>query len=267
MRPRWKVERSWAWEGKKPVDSREAQSILSLHRAGEPDVDEARLQEALRQAESDPELARWWREEQELDRIIASKLAAVEEPAGLKAQILSARVTQPRVIRPGWSRAVLAAAASIVVLAVLFGSWRGPFQPAVSSADYRDEMVSFIKVSPSLELESSDLGRLKDFLAQANAPAQFSVPKRLQKYEPIGCRVLRFRGEDVSLICFKIGGDNLAHLFVTNPKTVRTGGRASAPVFATEEGWMTATWTEDGQAYLLAVKGNRSELEKFLNTS
>lgn len=67
-------------------------------------------------------------------------------------------------IRPTWSRGILLAAASIVALAVLFSSWHGPFQPAASMADYCDEMVSFIKVAPNLELESSELTRLKDFL-------------------------------------------------------------------------------------------------------
>ncbi|MBA3832599.1 MAG: hypothetical protein H0X34_12045 [Chthoniobacterales bacterium] len=249
------------------MDSAEARSLLSLYRADDSAADGARLVEVLGQVKADPELARWWSDEQELDRIIASKLATTHVPAGLKARIISRAEPRPTAIRPTWSRAPLLAAAAIVALAVLFSSWRGPFQPALSIADYRDEMVSFVKVAPSLELESSDMGRVKDFLARANAPAQFNVPKRLQKFDPIGCRVLRFRGEDVSLICFKIGGESLAHLFVTNPKTVWTGARGSAPVFASKQGWMTASWTEDGQAYLLAVKGDRAGLEKFLSTS
>ncbi|MDQ6625064.1 MAG: DUF3379 domain-containing protein [Verrucomicrobiota bacterium] len=249
------------------MDNREARSILSTYRPGEPAVDDGRRDEALRKAEAEQDLAQWWTEEQKLDRIIASKLATTHVPAGLKERIMPTLEARPERVRSTWSRGLLLAAASIVALAVIVGFWRGPFQPAASLADYRDEMVSFIKVAPSLELESSDLGRLKTFLAKANAPARFTVPKNLQKYEPIGCRVLRFRGQDVSLVCFKIGGDRLAHLFVTTPKTVRTGGSATAPVFADEEGWMTATWTEDGQAYLLAVQGNRAATEKFLETT
>ncbi|MDQ6809440.1 MAG: hypothetical protein M3Z64_08470 [Verrucomicrobiota bacterium] len=249
------------------MDNRKARSVLSTYRADEPALDDARLQEAFRKVEADPELSRWWSEEQELDRIIAAKLATTRVPAGVKARVTPAVEARPQIVRRGWSRGLLLAAASIVALAALFSSWRGPFQPAASMADYRGEMVSFVKVAPSLELESSDMGRLKKFLAKAKAPAQFTVPKKLQNYDPVGCRVLRFREHDVSLVCFKIGGDKLAHLFVTDPKTVRTGGRASDPVFAEENGWMTATWTEDGQAYLLAVKGDRAAAEKFLGTS
>lgn len=249
------------------MDDREARSILSLYRSGDAGIDEARLQEALQKAETESGLSRWWIEEKELDQIIASKLAASDVPADLKRRITSAMDLPPSVIRPIWSRAILLAAASIVALAVLFSSWRGPFQPAASLADYRDEMVSFIKVAPNLEMESTDLAHLQDFLAKADAPASFTVPTKLQKYEPLGCRVLRFRGRDVSLVCFQLGGDNLAHLFVTDAKTVPTGARASAPVFVSEGDWMTASWTEGDQAYLLTVKGDRPTLANYLGTS
>lgn len=249
------------------MDEREARAVLGMHRAEETGFDEARLQEALRKAETDPELARWWSEEKELDLLIASKLVHTHVPPGLKARITSGVEMRPSVVRPNWSRAALLAAACLVAMAVLFSSWRGPFQPAVSMADYRDEMVGFVKVAPNLELESADMGQLKDFLAKAEAPAQIKVPTKLRNYEPAGCRVLRFRGRDVSLICFKLGGENLAHLFVTNAKTVRSDGSASDPEYAAEEDWMTATWTDDDQSYLLTVKGDRAALEKFLSAS
>ncbi len=249
------------------MDNREAYSILSLHRPEEPALDEGRLQEALRKVEADPELAQWWKAERELDAIIAAKLTSTQLPADLKSRLLSPAPMRTRVVRSSWSRAVLAAAASIVVLGVIFSSWRGPFQTAVSLADYREEMVSFIKVPPNLELQSSDLARLKTFLEKADAPAQFALPKNLQAYEPVGCRVLRFRRHDVSLVCFKIGGDRLAHLFVADAKSVPTKGSASAPVFAAENDWMTATWTENGQSYLLAVRGDRAAAERFLGDS
>lgn len=249
------------------MDNREARSILSLHRLGEPALDETRLQEALRKVEADPELARWWKTEQELDRVIAAKLTATQVPADLKARLLSPAPMRTEVVRSSWSRTILAVAASIIALGVLFSSWRGPFQPAAALADYRNEMVSFIKIPPTLELESVDLARLNSFLTSANAPAQFQVPKHLQAYEPVGCRVLRFRGHDISLVCFKIGGDQLAHLFVADAKSVPAKGSVSAPVFAAEKDWMTATWTEGGHAYLLAVKGDRAAAEKFLGNS
>lgn len=249
------------------MDDAKARGLLSLHRAGEDAPEDARWQEALRQVENDPELARWWKEERELDRIIAAKVATAVAPADLKAKLTSSPPLEFRRVRSNWSRAIWAAAAAIVILAVLFSSWRGPFEPAVSLADYRNEMVSFIKVPPSLELESSDMSRLKKFLGQAEAPVEFSLPKSLQAYEPIGCRLLRFRGRDVTLVCFKIGGGQLAHLFVINAKAMPGDGTVSAPAFHPEDDWMTASWTEGGHIYLLAVKGDRAAAEKFVGNS
>ncbi len=251
------------------MDDKEARSILSLHRLGESALDEAKVREALGRAEADPILAQWWQTEQELDQAIAAKLSTTQVPSDLKALIQAGTppVRPGQAVRSGWSRTALALAASIVVLGVLFSSWRGAFQPAASLADYRDEMVSFIKVPPNLELQSPDLARLQAFLAKTDAPANFAVPENLQPYAPVGCRVLRFRGHDISLVCFKIGGDQLAHLFVADAKSIPNTGRASAPVFVAEKDWMTATWTEDGHTYLLAVKGDRAATEKFLGTT
>lgn len=196
------------------MESREARSFLGLHRAGEAASD-PRLRDAEAQAAADPELAAWWNEEQELDRAIAAKLAAAPVAAGLKARLVSKAV--PRALpQRTWQRAALLAAAVIIALAVLFGSWRGPFQPAASLADYRDEMVGFIKVTPTLELETSDITRIKGFLEKSGAPSQFDMPVALRKLDPIGCRTLRFRGHDVALICFKRGDGRIAHLLVLN---------------------------------------------------
>ncbi len=250
------------------MDNKETRALLSVYRAGESSAEEARLLEARAQAEADPELARWWSEEQELDRLISAKLASTHLPAGLRERLASAKTeSRPSALRSHWRRTALLAAASIVALAVLFSSWRGPFQPAASMADFRDEMVSFIKVAPNLELESSEFARLQHFLAQAKAPAQFSVPTPLQKFQPVGCRVLRFRARNVSLVCFQLGGGRLAHLFVTETKNLRASGSAAAPDFVAEKDWMTATWSQDGQTFLLTVQGDRAALEKFLGPS
>ena len=71
------------------MDKREARAFLSLLRAGEPLIDDARFEEAQRLAHADPELRDWWEKEQALDRAIAGKLAAVDAPADLKGRLHS----------------------------------------------------------------------------------------------------------------------------------------------------------------------------------
>ena len=169
------------------------------------------------------------------------------------------RNTDPR--RIGW------AAAAIVVLVVLFSSWRGLFQPAVSLADFRGEMISFIKLAPPLELDSRDLERIQTWLSRTDAPADVSVPPGLSALEPVGCRVLFFRGQKVTLICFRRGGTKLAHLLVLDRLALQGLRSDGAPVFAQEADWMTAAWREKGRIYLLAAQGDRALLERYLQKS
>lgn len=247
------------------MDNREARSVLSLHREGEAMADEARMKEALRMAAADPSLARWQADDQELDRIIASKLKASAVPAGLKSRILAGTNAPPRERRLAWPRAITLAAAACI-LAAIITFWRAPSRPVEMLADYRAEMVSFVRVPPSLELLSEQIVKIDNFLAKENAPANFAIPKTLASYEPLGCRVLRFRGHDVSLVCFKIGDDNLAHLFVTDSQGLSANASPAAPSFVAEGEWMTASWKEGDRVYLLAVKGDRAAAEKFLGT-
>jgi hypothetical protein len=249
------------------MDKSEIRAILSAYRAGEPETQDPRFAQARAEAEADPELAQWWAEQQELDRVISAKLLSVEVPRELKTQLTAWEKRSMQ--RSNWNRGIMLAAASIVALAVLFGSWRGPFQPAVSLADYRDEMVSFVKLDPPLELESSQLTRLTAFLEENGAPSGLNIPQGLQRMDAAGCRTLRFRGHDVALICFKRDDNGeLVHLFVVDRKAVaKLRGTKADRQFAEQGEWMTATWVDGEHAYLFAAKGTRPTVEKFLGTS
>ena len=247
------------------MNDAEARAILSVYRPGESGIEDPRFEQAKCYAKSHPEVAQWWAEQQELDDLIALKLVSTPVPSDLKMRLTAWEQRSLR--RTTWSRAALLLAASIVAAAVMFSSWRGPFQPAVSLADYRDEMVSFVKVTPKLELESSDLSRLQEFLAKANAPAHFNIPEKLKDLGPLGCRVLRFHGHDVSLICFERAEGKLVHLLVIEVAAVAKADGATNPQYAAEGEWTTATWTEGGHTYLVTTKGDRTLLEKYVGSS
>ncbi len=248
------------------MDNRDARSFLSVHRRGETHPEDSRFAETERESEHDAALAQWWERDQSLDRAIAAKLNSAHVPAGLKERVMPGPVRRS-VARPAWSRAILAAAAVIVALAAMFSSWQGPFSPAVSLAEYRDEMVSFIELDPTLAVESAEMPRIKEFLAQQNAPSDWQVPASLQSAEALGCRVLRFRGYDVSLICFEAEGKRLLHLFVVNSAALPRSGTSAQPEFTAEGHWMTATWRDEKHVYILTTEGDRAALEKFIGTS
>ncbi|MGI8889956.1 MAG: hypothetical protein ACR2G0_04130 [Chthoniobacterales bacterium] len=246
------------------MDEKEVRAFLSLARAGA-EEDDQRIAEARRRAERDPELHTWWQDEKAIDQAIGAKLAEVQIPPSLKARLAGGTESIPHP-RRNWTRVALLAAAVIMALAVFFGSWRGPFQPASSLGDYTDEMVAFIKVAPNLELDSGEMAHLKSYLAQAQAPSNFTLPASLQRYEPLGCRVLRFRGQDVSLICFKIGEGRIAHLFLIDASAMPVSDSSSSPLLAQKGEWTTAMWKQGEEVYLLTVQGDQSVIREFLKS-
>lgn len=250
------------------MNQSEVRSLLGLWRAGESAEKDSDLAEAQRQAETDPELMNWWAAEQELDAAIGAKLQSTHAPAELRDSLtLASEARQFQWRRSPWNRPALALAAAVIALAVLFGSWRGPFQPSASLADYRDEMVGFVKVEPSLELRTSEIDRVQSWLAKSSAPSVFVLPGKLSGMEPAGCRTLRYRGRDVALVCFKRGQGELLHLLLMNKGALPNLPDRSNPAFAAEGEWMTAAWQDNGEAYLILVQGDREQLAAYLNNS
>src|SRR5271155_1784240 len=105
------------------MNNQEAKLILQAYRPGGRDALDPLFTEALEQARRDPELQKWFAEEQALDSQIQTKLqTAVQIPRDLKANLLALR----RIIRPvpWWLQPMkLAAAAAVMLLlglAVLF---------------------------------------------------------------------------------------------------------------------------------------------------
>ena len=245
------------------MDREEARLILQAYRPGA-EQDDAQMAAALRAAEADPELGRWFAEEQEFDRAIAAHLAEVPAPFGLKTRIL-AQGRAPAAFRfSRWIIGLAGVAALLFLLGQVADVWRnrggepGDLLPAYSS-----EMVSFIKIPPSLELMSPNLGVIMDWLHQEKAIPP-NVPARLALLDPVGCRVLSFRRHDVTLVCFDRESGKLAHLFVVDRAALPGLKPGAAVVFQREGEWTTATWTEKDHVYMIAVQGDEAAARHYV---
>ncbi|HEY1770623.1 MAG TPA: hypothetical protein VGG02_10265 [Chthoniobacterales bacterium] len=241
------------------MDETQARLILQNYRPGLPNDPETA--EALRMAAANPELGRWFADEQAFDRAIAAQIESVPAPFGLKTRILAEGGAKKAAGKARWIFGLAAFAALGFLSAELVSLWRAP--APVGSAEYAREMASFIQLAPPLPMESHDLGAIRNWLSDKNAPAA-KVPARLAALDPIGCRVLSFRGHEVTLICFRREGNRLAHLFVVNRAAMPKLKMGDKPVFDNENGWMTATWMEDDQIYMIATQGGRTMIEKYL---
>ncbi|MGI8431078.1 MAG: hypothetical protein ACR2MW_02145 [Chthoniobacterales bacterium] len=230
-------------------------------RAGQDDDPE--MAKALKTAAADPALARWLEEEQAFDQAVAQHLAAIPAPFGLRTRILAQAEDVQHTSKLRWAFRIAATVALLLLFAQGVSFWRASQRGSDLPSEYAREMASFIQLPPPLQMESDNLGQIRNWLAEKNA-APVKVPARLAALAPLGCRVLSFRGQQVSLICFEREGKQLAHLFVVDRAALPKLEADAGPTFANEHGWMTATWVEGGRVYMIAMQGGRAEIEEFL---
>ncbi len=245
------------------MDEQEARLILQAYAPGA-ERDNPEIAAALEEAARNPELARWFADEQAFDRAIAAHLEAVPAPFGLKTRILAQMAPPPATAARSWSWAVkLAGGVALLFLLVQIVSLFRPAAPEARVANYAQEMVSFIRLGGALDMESHDLGKIKNWLKQKEAAPQF-VPSNLAALQPLGCRLLSFRGQTVTLICFQRGEGRLAHLFVVDRAALPKLKPGDAVIFQREGDWTTATWAKDDRVYMIAVQGDEAAAQHFL---
>ena len=244
------------------MDEHDARLILQAYRPGA-DPDDPQVAEALEEVARNPKLAQWFEEEQAFDRAIAAHLAAVPTPLGLKTRILANAAPPAESRQWSWAARLAAVAALLFLLAQIISLFRASAPASTVIPDYAREMVSFIRLVPPLEMESHDLDAIKRWLAKKDA-APMDVPPRLAALQPVGCRVLSFRGQKVALICFERSEDRLAHLFVVDRAAMPKMKPGAKPVFVDAGGWTTASWAENDRVYMIAVQGDHAAVERFL---
>jgi len=243
------------------MNEQEARLILQAYRPGV-DPDDPDVAAALEETARKPELARWFAEEQAFDRAIAAHLGNVPAPFGLKTRILAQLAPPAAPHRWSWAVKLAGVAALLFLLTQVVSLFR-PAAPKAPVSNYAREMVSFIRLGGPRDMQSHDLGQIEEWLSKKEAPPRF-VPPRLAALQPLGCRLLSFRGQTVTLICFKRDNDRLAHLFVVDRAALPQMKSGAPPVFAGVGDWMTASWVENDRVYMIAVQGDRAAVQHYL---
>ncbi|MCI0537671.1 MAG: hypothetical protein L0Z50_20845, partial [Verrucomicrobiales bacterium] len=210
-------------------------------------------------------LARWFAQEQAVDRKLAEKIGSFPVPTDLKSKLLAARkvVHLPRWWqRPAWLTAAAACVALVVTLVAL--SIRSSSQARF--ADFRS-FVSAVAGDKTahLDLMSKDLVAVRQWLNNHNAPDDFVVPAGLNGLPSLGCRVLDWRGQKVSFVCFELENKEMVHLFVMDRSSMRgvpqNGIRELA---ALDDGVTTLAWSSGKRVYVLASHQGEQGLRRLL---
>lgn len=240
---------------RKPMNHEEAKLILQAYRPGGQDAHDPQFREALEMARRDPELGRWLANEQALDARISERVrTALPPPPFLKSRLLAQRVTARPVAwwrQPLWQLAAAACLALFVTLTVLRPGSDAPTE----FAQYRDQMAEFAgKKLDRLDLMSADVEQIRRWLGGKQAHENLVLPSGLNGRPSLGCRLLDWQGHKVSLVCFELGNQQVAHLLVVDSGAF-TAPPPEGPTFARVGDVGSMSWSREGKTYVLASKG------------
>ncbi|MEO6569856.1 MAG: hypothetical protein ABIO94_13925, partial [Opitutaceae bacterium] len=185
--------------------------VLGAARPGGRDTADPAFAEALRRVAEDPKLREWFEREQAFGAAISERVREVAPPAALRAAILAGGRLSVRA--PWWRRpATLAMAAGLVVMITVVSAVVRLTRPA-SAADLPEFALKFAgRGYIGLREHSTDVEKLKLWLASRNAPLPAKIPTELAQLQGLGCRTVDFQGKNISLICFEQGHE--FHLFI-----------------------------------------------------
>jgi hypothetical protein len=244
------------------ITCEQAKAILSTRRPGSPAATDPELVEALRLAEREPDLRRWWEERQRFDAGVRAVLQAIPVPPDLAGRILAGRPA-PTLRLPAPRRWVWAlAAAAVFTLAGWLVWWSLPSGPQFPT--YRNRMARVALREYRMDIQTNDLSAIQGFLARNQAPADYTLTPPMRALPGLGCGVVRWQNQPVSMVCFDRGQGQILWLFVAENTAVAGAPKSRQPVFDSVGRLATAAWSDGRHLYLLAAVGDRQVLEKFL---
>lgn len=249
------------------MDSQRAREILLLYRPDTSDANDTGFAEALEQAKRDPELARWFEAHCAQQSLVRKHLKQISVPEELRQRILDRVARHSTLVwwrRPAFQ--ALAAAAGIVLVAGLAWFWARP-APGDRFADYRDQIVRGVQRfydMNSMDMLTNNLSEIRAYLAQNSAPADYVLTKPMEKLPGIGCNILKWRSNKVSLVCLDSGNTNILYLFVVDRSAVSDPPPAGPPRFVRIRKLLSASWSEENRVYILAAGGEEEFLRRFL---
>lgn len=249
------------------MDSQQARQILELYRPGVDDAD-PQFAEALALSRRDPELRRWLEEHLAVQRAIADKMREIPVPAGLRDQIVAERKIV-RVPVAWWRSQFLQGAAAVAViclslyaLGVQLHSWNSMRKARTNFAAFRDQMTYLAAAGYNLDVQSDSLDKLRQEFARKGWPSDYTLPEGLTKLIVRGGCLTKWQNHKVSMLCLKSSDQHGVWLYVIEQKALPDAPKQSVPQLRTEGTLAIASWTRNGETYLLAAQGN----EEFLRT-
>jgi hypothetical protein len=252
---------------KKPrteITNQSAKFVLNAYRPNGADAQDPVFRAALEQAARDPELAAWFKEQRSFDTLVTGKLAEFQPPASLYSAIL-AGIANRSPIRRFTIRPLLALAAVLVLSgAILLPLYMESASRAKPIEQYQRANLRMLSSAPApkLDLVTAEFSRTQEYLAGMKAPCIPFLPSSLLDLPTVGCKTLRWKGQELSLTCFRLPSGELLHVFVIDEKAFRSINVGDK--FNEMEGWHFKCQRRAGMLLMFVSRASMDEIKQFI---
>ena len=234
------------------MNREQAKQVLLLYRPGTADAEDPEIASAMELARQDPELGSWFNKHVQFQQGMMTRMRAMEAPNHLKLELLASfrKVVRP----PWWTRPatlwVTAAAACVLLLGVI--TLRPHRDNSNQFSAFKERVVGEVQRQYAMDLETTNMSQLRAFIAAHGGRADYDVPKGLANLKLSGGAVLKWQSNPVSMVCFDRGGGKMLFLFVLKKDALKDPPPSNNPQVAVVHDFMTASWTQGDNAYVLA---------------
>lgn len=258
--------------------------ILETYRRGEGLETDQEVQQALKLAAADPELAQLQEEIKLFDEAFADSLRSLPVPPTLYKDILDAAERQRRskassrkttsrdkILRWFHPAAFAAAAAIILFLALSFTFWNRPgTTPAAPAfASDSDRLLEttqrlYANLRPSFNSQDSD--QIVNYLRENGGVIPARMPQKLSLDQSFACDVMEVEGNKVSIICFRSpDGSGKIHLFTFAKTAFPEIDIPPAPALHSSGKAASAVWSDQSSIHVLYSDHGEENLRQVLD--
>jgi hypothetical protein len=246
------------------ITNESAKFVLHAYRPNGADARDPIFRAALEQAARDPELGTWLKEQRAFDSLIAGKLAEFQPPATLYSTIMAGIAN-----RSPKRRFTLKPLLALAAVLILSGAILLPFyleNRSRSKLIEQFQMANLTMLSsaplPKLDLVTAEFSQTQEYLSEMKAPCIPFLPGSLLDLPTAGCKTLRWKGQELSLTCFRLPSGELLHVFVIDEKAFRSiniGDR-----FANVDGWHFKCKRIAGMLLMFVSRAPMNEMKQFI---
>jgi len=188
------------------------------------------------------------------------------EPAatGAEEDMGTAVPFKPAPKRAWWQHpSIMSAAATVVLVLTVIGVMtQGPDLSAHELDEFYSTIGEHHRARAPLSLESDSLDTIRSYLGDQGAPVPGELPPSIDPYPEIGCSIMHWGGEAISVI--RMDDNETVHVYVVRQGAFPDLSDGPQPRLAELNQVVVLGWTDNNHHYFLVRTGDLTEIENLL---